>query len=64
MFLVGIELDFDLLRRQLKTTIAISIVAIIVPFAASVGVAWALYVGLPGSSKGTFLQFALFLGTL
>eukprot|EP01122_Echinamoeba_exundans_P014492 TRINITY_DN657_c0_g1_i2.p1 TRINITY_DN657_c0_g1~~TRINITY_DN657_c0_g1_i2.p1 ORF type:complete len:679 (+),score=133.92 TRINITY_DN657_c0_g1_i2:535-2571(+) len=62
MFLVGVELDFGLLKRQLKTTVAISAVGIVLPFGLSVAVSWALYNGLENASKGSFVQFTLFLG--
>ena len=61
MFLVGLELNPDALRGQLRATVAISQTSIVVPFA----LGWALAVYLyPRFSSGEvpFVSFALFLG--
>jgi Kef-type K+ transport system membrane component KefB len=43
MFLVGMELDPDVLRAKFKTSVAISTIGVIVPFACSIPVSWLLY---------------------
>jgi len=61
MFVVGLELNPDALRGQLRATVAISQTSIVVPFA----MGWALAVYLyPRFSSGDvpFVSFALFLG--
>jgi Kef-type K+ transport system membrane component KefB len=61
MFLVGLELNPDALRGQLRATVAISQTSIVVPFI----LGWALAVYLYprfGSSDVPFVSFALFVG--
>ena len=61
MFLVGLELNPDALRGQLRATVAISQTSIVVPFV----LGWALAVYLYprfGSGDVPFVSFALFLG--
>jgi Kef-type K+ transport system membrane component KefB len=61
LFLVGLELDTDALRRGTHTTIAISHASIVVPFLLGSGLALALY-PLLSSRDVPFTVFALFLG--
>ncbi len=61
MFLVGLELNPDALRGQLRATVAISQTSIVVPFI----LGWALAVYLYprfSSADVPFVSFALFLG--
>jgi Kef-type K+ transport system membrane component KefB len=61
MFLVGLELNPDALRGQLRATLAISQTSIVVPFV----LGWALAVYLYprfSSNDVPFVSFALFLG--
>lgn len=61
MFLVGLELDLSLLRTSVSKTIAISLAAIVVPFAFGSALAWGLFDSL--ASAGTDrTSFVLFLG--
>ena len=61
MFLIGLELDPELLRGRGKASIAISHTSIVVPFAMGSGLAFWLYPVLSDPSV-PFLAFALFLG--
>src|SRR6202050_2958240 len=61
MFLVGLELDTDLLRQRTKSSIAISHASIIVPFL--LGGVLALWLYPPfGIRNVSFTVFALFIG--
>ena len=61
MFLVGLELNPDALRGQLRATVAISQTSIVVPFV--LGWALAVYLYPRFSSEDVpFVSFALFLG--
>jgi Kef-type K+ transport system membrane component KefB len=61
MFLVGLELDTDLLQKRTEAAIAISHASIVVPFL--LGAAFALWL-YPAYSTGvfSFTTFALFIG--
>jgi Kef-type K+ transport system membrane component KefB len=61
MFLVGLELDTDLLRQRTQASIAISHASIVVPFLLGAGLALWLY---PRFADGgiSFTAFALFIG--
>ena len=61
MFLVGLELNSDLLRNRIHVTIAISHASIVVPFVLGSVVALFLYPRL-STSAVPFTSFALFLG--
>jgi Kef-type K+ transport system membrane component KefB len=61
MFLVGVELDTEGLKGHLRSTAAIALTSMAVPFALGVWLAQALYPAL--SPNGVpFLHFMLFLG--
>jgi Kef-type K+ transport system membrane component KefB/nucleotide-binding universal stress UspA family protein len=60
MFLVGLELDFNLMRGRGHAAIWVSHVSIIAPFL--MGVALALWLFPTLGSEGRFTPFALFLG--
>ena len=61
MFLIGLELDLQAMRRQLRATLVTSGAGIVAPFALGIGLATVLHprFGLP---EVPFAQFALFLG--
>jgi len=61
MFMVGLELDLDLLRRRAHSTIAISHASILAPFVLGSALALWLYPRL-SSSDISFSSFALFMG--
>jgi Kef-type K+ transport system membrane component KefB len=61
MFLVGLELNTETLRGQLRTTVAISHASIAVPFALGSGLALYLYPRV-ATAGVPFTHFALFLG--
>jgi Kef-type K+ transport system membrane component KefB/anti-sigma regulatory factor (Ser/Thr protein kinase) len=61
MFVVGMELDFDKIKRQSSASIFISHSSIIVPFFLGVGLAYILY-PYYALSNITFTSFALFMG--
>jgi Kef-type K+ transport system membrane component KefB len=61
MFLVGLELDLRVLRRQGQATVAISHASIIVPFLLGSTLALALYPQYAGGNV-SFTVFALFIG--
>jgi Kef-type K+ transport system membrane component KefB len=61
MFLVGVELDFSLVKHRTHTTIAISHASIILPFLLGSALALALYPRL-SSGDVPFTVFALFCG--
>ena len=61
MFLVGLELDTNLLRQRTRATIAISHTSIVVPFLLGAGLALWLYPRFAGGNI-SFTTFALFIG--
>lgn len=61
MFLVGLELNADMLRGQLRTTLLTSHASIAVPFVLGSGLALYLYPRF-SSSNVPFAHFALFFG--
>jgi Kef-type K+ transport system membrane component KefB len=61
MFLVGVELDLGLLRRQAPAAVAISQASIVLPFGLGAALALGLYPGLAGEAV-PLGHFALFLG--
>lgn len=61
MFLMGLELDPDNLRRQARTAVVVSQVGIIVPFLLGLATARALHPGFAPEGVA-FSAFALFLG--
>jgi Kef-type K+ transport system membrane component KefB/nucleotide-binding universal stress UspA family protein len=61
MFLVGLELDFSVLRGRIRSSVAISLTSIVVPFALGCGVAlWLRERYL--APEVPFVAFALFMG--
>lgn len=61
MFLVGLELNAELLRHRARTTVAISHASIVCPFILGSGLALLLYPRL-ATGDVPFTSFALFLG--
>ena len=61
MFLIGLELDFRLIRGRGHAAAMVSHASIIVPFLSGVGLGLAVFTEL-GSAHGKFVPFALFLG--
>jgi Kef-type K+ transport system membrane component KefB len=61
MFLVGLDLNTDVLRQRMHATVAISHASIIVPFLSGAVLALGLYPQFAGSDV-SFTSFALFLG--
>jgi Kef-type K+ transport system membrane component KefB len=62
MFLVGLELNLQLLRAKARQAGVISLVSIVVPFGLGLALAGLLYPSLAGSPEVGFVSFALFLG--
>jgi Kef-type K+ transport system membrane component KefB len=61
MFVVGMELDLKVLRKQAHEAVVISHASIIIPFALGVGLAYFIYQSF--APQGVpFVSFALFLG--
>jgi Kef-type K+ transport system membrane component KefB len=61
MFIVGMELDTKLLRKQAFEALIISHASIIIPFTLGIGLSIFLYKSFAGSQSG-FYPFALFMG--
>ena len=61
MFLIGLELDSDLLRGQVHTTVAISHASIVAPFVLGTTLALYLYPRV-STNDVPFTSFALFMG--
>jgi Kef-type K+ transport system membrane component KefB len=61
MFLIGLELDLQVLRRLGRSTMAIAQAGVVVPFALGVGLSWWLYDGYAPAGT-SFAVFALFVG--
>ncbi|MDP2849449.1 MAG: cation:proton antiporter [Sulfuricurvum sp.] len=61
MFVVGMELDFDKIKKQSSASVFISHVSIIFPFFLGVALAYWLY-PIFASKNITFIPFALFIG--
>jgi Kef-type K+ transport system membrane component KefB len=63
MFIVGMEFRVDIVRKQLRSSIAVSLAGMIVPFILGAGLAWVLYHHTELFPKQTKLSEAmLFLG--
>lgn len=60
MFLVGLELDLEVLGSRAGATIAISVTGIVVPFALGIALAWAIFASAPPGVP--LVSFALFIG--
>lgn len=64
LFLVGLEVDFSLFRRNAKLSISISLIGMIVPFALGAAVSKGIYDRFVGAADAVnFGTFLLFIGT-
>ncbi|KAL8286345.1 hypothetical protein RQP46_004833 [Phenoliferia psychrophenolica] len=63
LFLVGLEVDFSVFRRNFRASATISVVGIVVPFALGAAVSVGLYKTFIDDSKVKFGTFLLFIGT-
>ncbi|WP_232372972.1 cation:proton antiporter domain-containing protein [Pinibacter aurantiacus] len=61
MFVIGMELDVNHIRKQAKDAVVISHASIIIPYTLGMGLACVLYTQFAPTSI-SFLSFALFLG--
>ncbi len=61
MFIVGMELDLNVIRNKASDAVVISHASIVIPFAMGVGLAYFLYDELAPSNI-SFLAFSLFIG--
>ncbi len=62
LFLVGLEVDLGVIKRDWKAAVGISAAGIILPFAAGVGLAVGLYNEFVDTESVTFGHFLLFVG--
>ena len=62
MFIIGMELDWDLARSGVKTSIGISVFSIALPFVFGIILAYFLFNSTLVHKKIDFLFFALFIG--
>jgi Kef-type K+ transport system membrane component KefB len=61
MFMVGMELDINLIRNKVKDAMVVSNAGILIPFTLGIGLAYFIYANF--APKGVpFLSFGLFLG--
>ncbi|GAA5872667.1 hypothetical protein JCM3774_001879 [Rhodotorula dairenensis] len=64
LFLVGLEVDFSLFRRNAKLSVSISLIGMIVPFALGAAVSKGIYDRFVGDADAVnFGTFLLFIGT-
>lgn len=61
MFIVGMELDFNVLKTKAKEAVVISHASIIIPFTLGIGLTYFIYESFAPSGV-QFLPFALFIG--
>jgi K+:H+ antiporter len=61
MFIIGLELDINLLKHRADTAIVVSHASIIIPFAMGVSLAYFLYAAF-APTHVSFLAFGLFMG--
>ncbi|KAG8742268.1 K(+)/H(+) antiporter [Ceratobasidium sp. 414] len=62
MFVIGLELDVSVVRRKAKTSLAISVAGMLLPFAVGVGIAVPIYHEFVDHTKSSFGHFLLFVG--
>jgi Kef-type K+ transport system membrane component KefB len=63
LFLVGMEIDLQVIGQSSSSTVAIALVGMIVPFAFGLGVSYFMYVIYMQSSDVPFITFAVFIGS-
>jgi len=61
MFLIGMELDLDMIRKSAASAVVISHASIVFPYFLGVGLAYYLYASFAPANI-TFIAFALFMG--
>jgi Kef-type K+ transport system membrane component KefB len=63
MFVVGLEFRVDIIRKRLKSSVAVSVTGMVVPFILGAALAWAIYQHTDLFPKKTsLLEATLFLG--
>jgi len=62
MFVIALELDVSVVRKNAKASLAISVVGMLLPFSAGVGVAVPIYNEFVDHTKASFGHFLLFVG--
>lgn len=62
LFLVGLEVDVRILRRDAKSSLSISLAGMVLPFGLGVGLAVGLYHEFVDKTKVNFSHFLLFVG--
>jgi Kef-type K+ transport system membrane component KefB len=62
LFLVGLELDFNSIRRSGRHAFTIAAAGISLPFACGVGVAFVLRRNIPGAEAADYAPFLVFMG--
>ena len=61
MFVIGMELDVDMIRKQARGAVIISHASIIIPYTLGMGLAYYLFIEHAPATT-SFLSFALFMG--
>ncbi|KAJ4772850.1 Cation/H(+) antiporter 20 [Rhynchospora pubera] len=62
LFLVGLELDLNSIRRSGRHAFSIAAAGITLPFACGVGVAFVLRSAIPGADQADYAPFLVFMG--
>jgi Kef-type K+ transport system membrane component KefB len=62
LFLVGLETDFGVFKRNSKSSLSISFVGMVIPFGLGVAVAVGIYDKFIDTTKVSFGHFLLFIG--
>ncbi|XP_072984705.1 cation/H(+) antiporter 20 [Typha latifolia] len=62
LFLVGLELDLNSIRRSGRRAFSIAAAGISLPFACGIGVAYILRRGVPGADEAGYAPFLVFMG--
>jgi Kef-type K+ transport system membrane component KefB len=63
LFLVGLEADFSIFRKNAKAGIAISVFGLAIPFGAGAAVSYGVYHKFVNTEAVNFGIFLLFIGT-
>lgn len=63
LFLVGVEVDFSLFRRNALVSSSISILGLVIPFGLGAAVSKAIYDNFVNASEVDYGTFLLFIGT-
>jgi len=62
LFMMGLELDLSLLRRNAGPTISIAVIGMVVPFGLGCAISYYLYTQFSQDNTVSFLAFLLFIG--